>query len=221
LGAPAVIFTRSRAAAAVTFLPSFRTPAAYTIGSAITAQAATQVGDLTVIWAFGTGVAAPAEPGALMTTVDIMDAPTARKGTLDYRIATGAGATSFGTYTGTSAWGVMTFVAGTFDAVTPIHKGGNSNVFSTSEPDNFVTYPTLTAAPNAVCMGFLTAFSNLGPLEYGLATGATSRWNQNTSSHFSRGQTAPLASLAGFNLNHISGSAAQTLVSAGYIVGFT
>jgi hypothetical protein len=214
-----VIFTRARTAAATTFLPSFRVNPVYTIGNAVAAQSATQVGDLTLIWAFGTGVAAPAEPGALLTTVDTNTG--ARKGTLDYRIATAPGAVSFGTYTGTSAWGVMTFEAGTFDVATPIHKGGNANVFFTNEPDNFVAYPSLSAAPNAVCLGFLTAFSNLGPLEYGLAAGATSRWNRNATSDYSRAQTAPLASYAGASINHVSGSAAQTLGCAGYIVGFT
>jgi hypothetical protein len=213
-----VIIIQPPAVTASEILPAFRVPAAYTLSAIPAAQAGTLIGDLTVILAFGTGASAPTEPGALMVSVD-SDAGI-RKGRLAYRIATADGVVSFGTWTGCSSWAVMTFIGGTFDATTPFDDGG-AGYFFTSEPDTSIAYPALAAAPNSACLAFWSAYSNLGPVEYGLVASSDSRWLRSTVSSYSRGATSARASFAGETVAHASGSAAQTLACSGYVVGFT
>jgi hypothetical protein len=205
-------------------LPELRTAPAYIIGGspAITQQVGTLVGDLVVVVAYSTSGTAPNEavPGALMTTVSVLTA--IRSGRIAYRIATVAGTASLTTWTGgTGAYGIFTFKAGTFNPTTPFNNGG-STYFFTSEPDGRVDYPALTAPPNAKCLGLWISFTNLGPTHFGEVTSTTTMWDRDISSWYSRGMyRAQGSAFAGQSVNHLSGSAAQTLAFSGYIVGAT
>ena len=218
-----MLFIKKSGVGSGTFVqPDFRTTPAHFVGGspAITQQTDTVVGDLVVIVAFSTSGSLPdeASPGTLMTTVDTLTA--IRSGRLAYRIATTAGTASLSTWGGSiNSYGIFTIKKDTFNPSTPFNDGG-AGYFFTSEPDGNIPYPALTAPPNSKCMAFFTAYSNLGPVHYGLVSGATSMWDRDATNHYSRGQyKAQESAFAGQTVSHITGTAAQTLACSGYIVG--
>jgi hypothetical protein len=172
---------------------------------AISAQATTEIGDLIMIFAYGTGGSVPDEgtPGALFTTID-SEAGT-RKGRVAYRIASSAG--------------VATFKKNSFDAVAPFDAGGLTEELFVSEPDGHVVYPALTTPPVRKTLMIGAAYSNL-TASFGAITGATTGWNQTTGGSYSRMfYKYQQAAFAGENVNHVSGTPAQTLGFLTYLKG--
>jgi hypothetical protein len=204
-------------------LPEVReTPVFFVPGGtsqAISAQATTEIGDLIMIFAYGTGGSVPDEgsPGTLFTTIDSESGT--RKGRVAYRIASSAGTHSLSTWTATSSYGIATFKKNSFDAVAPFDTGGLTDELFVSEPDGHVVYPALTTPPVRKTLMIGAAYSNL-TASFGAITGATTGWNQTTGGSYSRMfYKYQQAAFAGENVNHVSGTPAQTLGFLTYLKG--
>lgn len=200
-------------------MPELRTAAAWNAPggttNAISTQTGTQTGDLTIVFAVSTTGVTPDEatPGALMTTVDTLN--DARRTRIAYRIFDGT--TNLTTWTQTTSHGLVTIKAGTFHAAAPFSDGG-AGYLNSSEPDNYVVWPSMTAPPNAKSWLLQFAWSNpaytIGPWP-----GTTDLWN--ISAGFSsrcmyKHQTT---AVTGANVNHTSGTAAQTAQFSAYLRG--
>lgn len=202
-------------------LPELRVAPAYTVGGgtsqAITTQVGTLTDDLTLIFAFSTtpSVGDEAVPGALMTTLDTDTG--ARKGRAAYRIFDGT--TNLTTWTNTTAWGIMTFKAGTYND-SSIFSNGGAGYFNVSTPDNNVLYPALTAPPHVKCLKIDVAFSNQ-TVGFGQISGSTDMWNRSNTTWNSRAQYRnQTTAWSNTNVTHTIGSSTETLQFSAYLRGY-
>jgi hypothetical protein len=203
-------------------MPQVRgTPTLFVDGSStqdVVADATTEVGDLMLVLAFGTSGTIPAEGAVDFTDLDSI--ADARKGLAAYRIATDPGAHTLGTFSQSLAVGLLTFKKGTFNPVTPFDAGGLTDELFTNEPDSHVAYPALSAPVARKSLMICCAYSNL-VASYGALSDSTTAWNRTATSNYTRCfyRYQPGA-FAGENVNHVSGTPAQTCGFITYLRGY-